>query len=209
SATGLAQRPFVYVLDRKGQVRVDRMVFAVDDVTDSADRKAKRVRRAGGVEEQPVVDLALPAPEEGPDQPAENAAPLAKAAFLDKDDLLPCVAELPVVLPHVEQARPDQAGDHHPDRQVVHPVGRNAFGFEQDLSHTCGGEDAEHAEDPVPGDQEGADLEQVWIEVDDNGREHHPSTLLILASASDFGSRARVYSSGGEILPATDSRIGV
>src|SRR5262249_56968862 len=118
SATGLAQRPFVYVLDRKGQVRVDRMVFAVDDVTDSADRKAKRVRRAGGVEEQPVVDLALPAPEEGPDQPAENAAPLAKAAFVDKDDLLPCAAELPVVLPHVEQARPDQAGDHHPDRQV-------------------------------------------------------------------------------------------
>src|SRR5207237_3731446 len=68
-------------------------------------------------------------------------------------------------------------GDHHPDRHVVDAVARHAIVAQQELADARRGQDAQQAEHAVPGDEDRTDLQEVGVEVDDDGPENHKKTL--------------------------------
>src|SRR5260221_4326701 len=227
---GVAEGMGVDVADAPGQRRRGSVVLAVDDVADPAHREPDQRRQAHRVEQLPEVDLgrgdvppvgrarlslraAYPPvpvrPDPDPQHRSEDAAPLADPAFVDVEDLeRRCLEQVPVLEDEVD-ARSEQADDHRPEGAVVDLVAVDPVGSPGDpLRHPDGGQDAEHAEDAVPGKREGADGEEVGVEVDLDFEEGH-SARSILAMASSFGSRASVWWMGGELPPVTAWRIGL
>src|SRR6185312_157053 len=72
------------------------------------------------------------------------------------------------------------------------------------------GQDAQHRENAVPGDQKWSDAEEVRLQVDRDREEHQSITRASRFRATSLGSSASVWSMGGEtFLPVTARRRGM
>ena len=97
------------------------------------------------------------------------------------------------VLPDIKDAGANEAQDHHPRHAVSGVAGVDVVLGQQPDPEPCRREDAEHAEDAVPCDEQRAEPEDVGLEIDDHGEEHHAGTArMSLVIAISFGSSASV-----------------
>src|SRR5438552_18570041 len=189
----LAQRVRVDVLDAPGEGGRRAVMLSVDDVADAADGQSEHGRWSTGVQDLPEGVLRPARPDDDSHHGAEQAAPLADAAFGQGEypqEL--SVGEEPEVLPHIEKTGADKAQGHHPGEAVA---GAGEIGdvlLEQPEADARGGDDAQHCEHSVPGDQDRPDAQDVRVEVDDD-RQWHQSGMLAArcsrSNATSFGSR--------------------
>jgi hypothetical protein len=83
----------------------------------------------------------------------------------------------------IKETRADEAEDDHPRHTVraacdVHPIL-----LEEPQTKARGGEDSEHGEHAMPRDEERPDMEQVRVQVDDDGQKSHACSFGMLATA--------------------------
>src|SRR5205085_10144095 len=94
------------------------------------------------------------------------------------------------VLPHRQGPRADQPDHDHPGQRVAAAALEAALVLlEQPEADARRGDDAQDGEDTVPRDEEWADANDVWVEVDDD-RECCQAARSRRLSASSFGSSA-------------------
>ena len=165
----LAQRVLVDVLHTPGHRRRRAVVLTVDHITDAADGQPDHRRRPTRVDDLPERVVGAPRPHVHADDRAEQATPLADAALGQREDAQPlAVGEDPPVFPDIKGTGSDEAKRDHPRQPVsrVFQVG-NVFAQEPEAK-PCGGDDPQHREDAVPGDEERAERKDVGVEVDDD-----------------------------------------
>ena len=190
---GLAEGVGVHVLHAPGQGGGRSVVLAVDDVADAADCEPDHRRRPARVDQLQIGDAGAARPDVGAEPGAEEAAPLADAAFGDEEDMDELPGEKLEVLPDIEDARADQPQDHHPGHAVRTVRDVDLVLAQQPQTEARRGEDAEDGENAVPRDEERAEPEQVRLQVDHDRQEHHDSAALRRrVTAISFGSSARV-----------------
>ncbi len=193
---GLTQRRGVHVLDAPWRDGRCAVMLAVDDVADPSDGKADHRGRSAGVDELPVRESSAPSPHVSPRHGPEQPAPLADASFGQREHSEDLAAgEEPEVLPHVQKARADQAQPHHPGDAVGAACRVDPVLLQQPEAEARPGEDSEHREHAVPGDQEWPDAKEIGVEVDDDGEKRHADPAMARCRrdiATSLGNRARV-----------------
>ena len=97
----LAERVLVDVLDTPREVGRRAVMLPVDDVADAADRESDHCARATRVDDLPERELRSPRPDVGANHRAEEPAPLADAAFGQRQRPQGVAREEPEVLPHI------------------------------------------------------------------------------------------------------------
>ena len=137
--------------------------------------------------------MGAPRPDVSAGDGSEQPAPLADATLSQIEDVEQLAGEEPEVLPDIKDAGAGETQHHHPCHAVSSVAGVDVVFGQQPDPESCRREDAEHAEDAVPRDEKRAEPEDVGLEVDDDGEEHHEcAARLSLASATSFGSSASV-----------------
>lgn len=165
----LAQRVLIDVLHSPGQGRRRPVVLTVDHVADAADGQPDHRCGTTRVDDLPERVVRAARPNVDADHRSEQATPLADAALGQRKHAQPlAVGEDPPVLPDVKGTGSHQAQRDHPRQPVsrVFQVG-NVFAQEPE-AEPGGGDDPQHCEDAVPGDEERAERKDVGVEVDDD-----------------------------------------